>query len=280
MLVCHIKRFFCLCYCFLFFSLSALHAKSANLDYAPFDRGESLEYQVYYSFIHAGTVTMGVDEQLHHMHGHNCYRVEVKGTSSNGLGVLGIKIADVWESYLDVELLCPYRFCSHIQENNYVRKERIDFDYKKKQAKVEVVESTHSMDKEISYYPIPSQGQIKDLVSGYYALRAIDTTKLKPGDKLTLNVLHDQQIYDNIEIVFLGKKMITTKLGAIMTLVFAPLVPTNDSIFAGERPVEAYISDDANKIPIKLKANLVVGAVDIELSSYKGLKEEISFQKP
>lgn len=250
-------------------------------NHAPFHRGEWLEYQVHYSFIHAGTVTMDVDEELHDINGASCYRVEVKGTSSNGLGVLGIKIANVWESYLDVDLLCPYRFISHIQENNYTRKEKVDFYYNKKQAKVVVAESIHNMDQEVSYYPIPSKGQIKDLVSGYYSLRAIDTTKLKPGDKLTVNVLHDQQIYDNIEIVFLGKKVITTKLGAIMTLVFAPLVPINDnSIFLGERPVEAYISDDVNKIPIKLKVNLVVGAVDIELSSYKGLKEEIPFQKP
>ncbi|TDG94595.1 hypothetical protein CCPUN_07700 [Cardinium endosymbiont of Culicoides punctatus] len=277
----YLKRLFYFLHCFIFIITNDIHAKkNETLNPTSFHKGEGLAYQVYYSFIHAGTVTMDVDEHVHNVHGHNCYKVAVKGTSSNGLGVLGIKIENIWESYLDINLLCPHRFTSHIQENNYTRKEQIDFDYEKQQAKIEITESTHNMDHEVSYHPIPSKDQIKDLVSGYYSLRNIDTTKLKPGDKIHVSVLHDQHVYDDVEIIFLGKRMITTKLGQIMTLVFAPLIPTIDgSIFSGERPVEAYISDDANKIPIKLKANLVVGTVDIELSDYKGLKEELLFQK-
>lgn len=275
----YLKKIFC---CFLTsVFLSGVHAKEAvDGTGAPFLRGEWLSYEVYYSFIHAGTATMCVDEALHKLNEHLCYKIQVEGTSSNALGLLGLKVFDRWESYLDVDdsnALRPYKCVTHLQENGYVRKEQVDFDYQSDQARVEVAESTHNMEPEVTCYPIPS-AKIKDLIGGYYALRSIDTTKLKPGDKLSITVLHDQKLYEDVGILFLGKKTITTKLGKTSALVFAPFVPIEDSIFSGTRPVEAYISDDVNKVPLKLKVNLVVGSVEIELTDYKGLKEPIHFQ--
>lgn len=268
-------------FCFLAGAfLSSVQAKTASGVEPPFLPGEWLEYQVYYSFIHAGTATMCVDEELHQLNEHVCYKVQVQGTSSTALGMLGFKVLDRWESYLDVDYskaLRPHRCVTHLQENGYVRQEQIDFDYQAHQARVKVSES-HNMEHEVTYHPIPSTKKIKDLIGGYYGLRSIDTTNLKPGDKLVLTVLHDQQVYEDVVILFLGKKTITTKLGKTSALVFAPLVPIEDSIFSGVRPVEAYISDDVNKVPLKLKINLVVGAVEIELTGYKGLKEDIHFQ--
>ncbi|HLP34880.1 MAG TPA: DUF3108 domain-containing protein [Amoebophilaceae bacterium] len=244
----------------------------------PFRRGEYLEYQVYYSIVHAGTAIMSVDEALHEIDNRTCYKIDVQGISNDALALCGFKVKDTWETYLDVEQLRPRKFLAHIQENNYVRKECIDFDYKKNQARIEVLENTPDAKPEISYYPIPDA--IKDLVSGYYALRSIDIKRLKPGDALRISVLHENKMYPDVSIQFLGKRTIATKLGKISSLVFAPMVPTENSIFAGERPVEIFISDDVNKIPLKLKANLVLGAVEIELSNYKGLKAAIPFQKP
>lgn len=275
----YLKKVFCCCLTSVL--LSSLHVQTVGAVDPPFLPGERLEYQVYYSFIHAGTATMCVDEQLHKLNEHLCYKVQVKGTSSNSLGLLGFKVLDTWESYLDVDVanaLRPHRCVTHLQENGYVRKEQIDFDYQSNQARVEVAESIHNMEHEVTYHPIPSVKNIKDLISGYYALRSIDTTKLRPGDKLIISVLHDQQIYEDVGILFLGKKTIETKLGKTSALVFAPLVPIEDSIFSGERPVETYISDDANKVPLKLKVNLVVGSVEIVLTDYKGLKTHIHFQ--
>ncbi len=244
----------------------------------PFHRGEHLEYQVYYSIVHAGTAIMSVDEALHEIDNRPCYKVHVQGISNDALALWGLKVKDTWETYLDVEQLRPRKFLAHIQENNYVRKECIDFDYQKNQARIEVFENTPNAKPEISYCLIPDT--IKDLISGYYALRAIDTKQLKPGDALRISVLHEKHMYADISILFLGRRTITTKLGKVSSLVFAPMVPTENSIFAGKRPVEIFISDDVNKVPLQLKANLVLGAVEIELSNYRGLKVAIPFEKP
>ncbi|TSJ81088.1 MAG: DUF3108 domain-containing protein [Candidatus Cardinium sp.] len=280
-----LKKFFC---CFLISTfLSSIHAKTAREVGPPFLQGECLTYEVYYSFLHAsflhaGTATMRVDEERHKLNGHACYKVEVQGTSSNALALLGFKVLDRWESYLDVDCahaLRPHRCVTHLEENGYVRKEQTDFDYKENIAKVEIAESKNNMEPKETSHDIPST-KIKDLIGGYYSLRSIDTTKLKPDDELIITVFHDQQVYKDVKIRFLGKKIINTKLGKTSALVFAPMIPDKYecSIFSGDRPVEVYISNDVNKIPLLLKVNLVVGSLEIKLTDCKGLKEPIRFQ--
>lgn len=270
------KRFF---YCFLicYTTLCQAYSRGQDLEKPPFQKGEYLEYNVYYSFVHAGTAIMQVDQDLHHIANQSCYKLHVKGVSNNALKLFGMSVCNSWESYLDVKQLRPVQFFSHIQENNYTREEHICFDYQTNEATIRASDSDNKMESKTSSCPITHT--VKDFVSGYYALRNIDVNKLKTGDKLSLDILHENQVYQNIEIAFLGKAILATKLGKIATLVFAPMVPTDHTIFSGERPVEVFISDDENKIPIKLKANLVIGGVEIELTNYKGLRADIVVQK-
>jgi hypothetical protein len=77
---------------------------------------------------------------------------------------------------------------------------------------------------------------------------------------------------------FLGRKALKTKVGTFNALVLAPVVPFasgGTSIFDGENSVELFLSDDENKIPLKVKIKLLVGAVEIDLAKYQGLKHEI-----
>jgi hypothetical protein len=42
-------------------------------------------------------------------------------------------------------------------------------------------------------------------------------------------------------------------------------------VFKAQESVTLWITDDANKIPIKMKADLSVGSLRAELEQYKGL---------
>ena len=54
------------------------------------------------------------------------------------------------------------------------------------------------------------------------------------------------------------------------TLVFRPLVQSG-RIFKEQESVTLWITDDANKIPIKMAASLRVGSLIAELEGYRGL---------
>ena len=53
-------------------------------------------------------------------------------------------------------------------------------------------------------------------------------------------------------------------------MIFRPLVQSG-SVFKAQESVTLWITDDANKIPIKLSADLSVGSLRAELEAYKGL---------
>ena len=82
----------------------------------------------------------------------------------------------------------------------------------------------------------------------------------------------DSQVYP-FKLRFLGKEVLNTRFGKIKTIVFRPLVQSG-RIFKAQESVTIWITDDSNKIPIKMKADLSVGSLRAELEAYKGLAND------
>jgi hypothetical protein len=49
-------------------------------------------------------------------------------------------------------------------------------------------------------------------------------------------------------------------------------------VFNKEEGMTLWVSDDQNKIPVKLKADLRVGSVKIELNDYRKLAHPVRFR--
>ena len=54
-------------------------------------------------------------------------------------------------------------------------------------------------------------------------------------------------------------------------MIFRPLVQSG-RVFKEQESVTVWISDDENKIPIRIQASLAVGSIKADLEAYKGLK--------
>ena len=61
-----------------------------------------------------------------------------------------------------------------------------------------------------------------------------------------------------------------SKFGKIKSMIFRPLVESG-RIFKEQESVTIWITDDANRIPIKMKASLAVGSLRADLERYEGL---------
>ena len=107
------------------------------------------------------------------------------------------------------------------------------------------------------------------MMSSFYYLRTQDVKGMKKGDEIAIDMFMDSQVYP-FKLRFLGKEVLKTKFGKINTLVFRPLVQSG-RIFKAEESVTIWITDDANKIPIKMQADLSVGSLRAELQDYQGL---------
>ena len=79
----------------------------------------------------------------------------------------------------------------------------------------------------------------------------------------------DSKVYP-FKLRFLGREVLKTKFGKIKSMIFRPLVESG-RIFKEQESVTIWITDDANRIPIKMKASLAVGSLRADLERYEGL---------
>ena len=153
-------------------------------------------------------------------------------------------------------------FIRNISEGNY--KKHITIDFSDNIASVtNIIKGTQNK------FKVNPNAQ--DLMSCFYFLRNhFDIDKMTVGDTATVDMFFDDSNYE-FEFKYLGKEKIKTKFGNVMALKFRPFV-VSGRVFRSSESITLWISSDENKIPLKLKANLRVGSITVELDEFKGLK--------
>ena len=113
----------------------------------------------------------------------------------------------------------------------------------------------------------------KDLVAGFMYLRIVDFKKIAIGDTINISGFLEDASY-NLQIIYQGKEVISTKIGKIQCLRLRPVMPKN-SMFDGENSVLCWLSDDLNKIPVRLQAKMFIGNTGLELIHFRGLRNQL-----
>jgi hypothetical protein len=228
--------------------------------------GEEIHYRVHYGIFNAGEAIMRVTNQLYRVNNRICFRAEVIGNSTGAFDRI-VRIRDVWGSYFDTIHFQPQKSFRSIAENRYRKKEEIYFDYGRNIARVQ---SENSQAEEI-----PVQPNVQDMVSGYYFLRLQKYDNLRKNDTIRLSGIFENKTY-NFKIIYLGKERVKTKFGKTNSFVISPIMPDN-KLFSGRNPIKMWISDDDNRIPLKIEAELLLGSLDLDISDHKNLKHPLIF---
>jgi hypothetical protein len=231
-----------------------------------FQNGEELLFKVTFGFFDAAEAKMVINPTISSVNSQPSYKIDVYGQT---LGIFKLfRVNDNWGSYLDTAKIIPHLSYRHIEEGKYRKHERVLFDHKKKNAHVKLYDKENVNLVDTKDYKVPEN--VQDIVSGFYYLRTMNLKNLKKGDQITLTGFFDKEIY-NLKLIYGGKEVIKTRLGPYDTFIFSPVMPKN-KIFRGEQPVTVWITDDKNKIPIKIKAKLMVGSLDMEIMEASGLR--------
>ena len=230
-----------------------------------FKSGEWLRYKMSYSgFLRAGSAILEVDEIDYN--GEKVFHTKGTGWTS-GMIKWFFEVDDLYESYFDKNDLKPYVFKRKINEGGYKKNRTTTFNYKSKQAYIQ--DFTEQKDSSVAF------DNVQDMLSSFYFLRNQDVSNIKEGEEIKLNMFIDAQIHP-FKLRFLGRETLKTKFGKVNTLIFRPFVQSG-RVFKAQESVTIWITDDANKIPIKMCASLTVGSLRAELEAYKGLSN--SFEK-
>ncbi|MDX2196029.1 MAG: DUF3108 domain-containing protein [Cytophagales bacterium] len=256
-----------------FFTYEYNHSQAAiELERDNFSKGELLTYRLHYGFITAGKATIAVDNDIYDINKKPCYSISVTG-SSIGTFDLFIKIRDTWSTYIDTTDYVPQKSVRNIEEGRYKLLEEATYYYAEE--KVNVLRMQPGRQNEVKDYKVPHN--VQDIVSGFYYLRRINFNKLTKGDTLSINAFFDKNNY-KFRVRYMGKGTVKTDAGKFRAIKLVPVMPKN-TMFDGEESIKVWISDDKNKIPLLAEAEMYVGAVQLELTQYKGLRNQPSFIK-
>ncbi|HHG83803.1 MAG TPA: DUF3108 domain-containing protein [Bacteroidetes bacterium] len=227
-----------------------------------FQAGEYLEYRVHYGSVTAGTAKMQVREKTEMINGRPCYHVVTQRVSSKTFSLF-FRVNDRYETYIDQETLVPYKFKRKIQEGSFKHYSEVEFDQKAHKA----YERKSGVD-HIETYDVPPN--IQDVVSAFYFARTMNYDNAKAGDITTFQNFIDRKVHD-LDVKFIGREVIEVGGMKYKTVKLEPLVKEG-GIFQHEGSLLLWISDDKNRIPVRVESGLVIGSIQVDLKKAKNLK--------
>lgn len=214
-----------------------------------------------YGLISAGHATLEIESTTYK--GRDVFFAKGYGYTT-GMTKMLFKVEDHYQSFFDQENAKPYKTIRNIHEGGYERNQVTFFDYEANKSVVKDLGRNTTNE-----YVVPDD--VQDVVSAFYYLRnhpKINT--IKEGEIIELNMFFDDEIL-KFQLKFLGRQKIKTKFGKVSSLVFRPYVQKG-RVFRESESLTMWVSDDKNKIPLKIKADLLVGSLKAELESYSGTK--------
>jgi len=225
-----------------------------------FKIGETLKFRIHYGVVNAGNATLEVKEATRD--NKKVFHVVGNGVTT-GMTKFFFKVNDVYETYFDKNTGKPYQYVRKIDEGGYTKNQEGFFNQDNNT--VLVKDYKHKSQKTISVTE-----NVQDIMSTFYYLRNHPSVnKLKVGESITVDMFFDEEV-TKFKLKFIGREDIKTKFGTVSTMIFRPYVQAG-RVFKEEESLTVWISDDANKIPVRIKASLAVGSLKADLESYSGL---------
>lgn len=228
-----------------------------------FGDGEYFRFRVHYGILTAGYAELNV--KATELNGRPVFHIKGEG-KTRGVSRVFFKVDDYYETYIDQETHQPYRFIRDIYEGGYTKDIIMNFDHRN--SSVLVHDRKHNTEEIFNI-----EKHTQDLLSSFYFLRnQIGDKVLEEGEFMDINIFFDKENYV-MRLKYLGKDEIRTPFGKVSSLVFRPYVQSG-RVFKEQESLTVWISDDANKIPLLIKAELAVGSLKATLTDFKNLKSE------
>ena len=255
-------RYYFLIPFFLLFNFS-----NAQNDMA-FKNGEWFKYKLSYSgWFKAGEATVNLNEDVNN---NQLLHAKMIGKSTGAVNLF-FKVYDRYESYFYKKNIKPYRFIRNINEGGYTKNIEILFDQTTKVAKV------NNLKKKLSNnFSFNENSQ--DMVSVFYYLRNFfRINDLDKNNEIAIDMFFDSENY-SLKIKYLSTEIINTNFGKILCHKIQPYVQSG-RVFKKDESLTMWISADKNRIPMRIKADLIVGSIRIDLDSFSNLNHpfEIKF---
>jgi len=248
---------------FLLFACTLILAHATDAADAPpsltpsFALGERFIYRVSWLGIHAATAVMEAG-QAPPLDGRRTLRFVTTATSSPVVTKF-YAVDNRVESIVDAETLSPQKLLFRRREG----KRKNDFDVTFHHAQGNVLSIK---DGEPTTIPIPPGTQ--DSISCLYAIRSAPS--LQPGFSQAMTVHHDKKNY-RLEVRIEAIEKVRGPWGEIEAIRALAIMPFQ-GIFLNEGNIRVWFTNDDRRIPVRMKAKVIVGSVVADLIDGFGAK--------
>lgn len=226
-----------------------------------FKAGEVLSYRMHYGLINAGVAVLEVKPDLIEVNKRKVYHIVGTGYTV-GSADWFFKVRDRYETYMDKDAMLPWLFVRRVDEGGYKFSQDYMFNHYTK--KVDIGNNEK--------FDVPAG--VQDMVSAFYSARNLDLSKAKDGDLFSITCFVDKEIWP-LQIKFMGRETIETDIGTYRCLRFQPIVQKG-RVFKHPEDLNVWISDDKNHLPMRVKANIIIGSIKMDITSAKNLANPTS----
>ena len=245
----------------IFASFSQANFDKKTINSPPFKQGEWFQLRIHYGIFNASYATLSLERDT--IKRRPVFHAKAYGETT-GIANWFFKVEDYYESYFDEITNLPYKFIRDINEGGYTKKIEIDFNQELNTAEVNNL-------KKNTFQIFDTQPKVQDLISCFYYLRHFYPEKdIEINESFDINMFFDQENYV-FKLKYLGNEIINSKFGKINCLKFRPVVQSG-RVFKEQESVTLWVSDDKNKLPIRIQADILVGSIKADLENFKNLK--------
>jgi len=240
--------------------LISADTKYPTIKNTAFQQGEVLRYRISYGFIDAGEAVLEVKNTKKTGANRPLYHVVGTGRTLGAFNTF-YKVHDVYESYIDQKSIMPWYFIRDVNEGGYTTNQYYTFMHDKNQV------NTGSQ-----VFSVPMG--VQDMISSFYKARTLDFSNLKKGQVFSFKCFMDDEIF-LLKIRYKGDEEVKIRAGKFKAHKFVPVVQQG-RYFKHEDDVQFWVTADANRIPLLVKAKIPVGTVRLHLVEWMGLKNDLS----
>ncbi|MGM0376900.1 MAG: DUF3108 domain-containing protein [Bacteroidota bacterium] len=239
---------------------SSNRAQSQGTIYKP---GEELIYSLKYGFIKGGKARLLVKDTT--LFGEDVHHVIASGRTV-GMADAIYKVRDKYESFIDPATDLPVKSIRNIREGSYRYYNEVTYEH-------EHSDSAKVKSEKSGEHWVPEN--IQDILSAfYYARKHKFNEDLKKGDMIEIKTWFSDELFP-LRIRYRGTEVIETPLGELECYLFVPVTEVGRA-FKNEDDMQVWISRDRNRVPVKIRFKLRVGAFTCNLEQFRGLHNPFS----
>lgn len=262
----------------LFMSLLAISSvySQCNIDNKYFDAGEQLNYDLYIKFaatIKGGYATLMTQNAKYG--GKDAYKMSLI-TESQGFARKVFELSDTLACFTTKDIV-PLAYHKDAHEGGDYTKERLTYSYpgdnKVKIRAIRHKNGTFRFDETLEF-----SGCTYDLMSVLFYARTLNYPQMKKGEATTVNFVTGKSKV-SMRIVYDGKESVKANDGKKYNCMKLTLYIQDKAFEGGKEAMKVYITDDNNRMPVKLETKLKVGSTRAVLKSYRGVKHTVNLAK-